>query len=127
MWGHPFPKLKSLAPIAGGKYLYCMRSPDGKDFWSTGTFREIVPPERLILTDSFSDEKGNVISASYYGMSEDFPLVSILTITFEEDDGTTKLILKNDDVSSIPEKDLQDMEQGWNESLDKLAEYLKKA
>ncbi len=35
----------------GGKYLYCMRSPEGKDFWGTGIFREIVAPERLVMTD----------------------------------------------------------------------------
>ena len=27
----------------GGKYLACMRSPEGQDYWSTGVYREIVP------------------------------------------------------------------------------------
>ena len=27
----------------GDKYHYCMRSPEGKDYWGTGTFSEIVP------------------------------------------------------------------------------------
>jgi uncharacterized protein YndB with AHSA1/START domain len=27
----------------GGKYLYCMRSPEVKDFWSGGIFQEVVP------------------------------------------------------------------------------------
>lgn len=46
------------APVAkidlrvGGAYLNCMRSPEGKDFWSKGVFREIVAPERLVMTDS---------------------------------------------------------------------------
>ena len=30
----------------GGTYLKCMRSPEGRDFWSTGVYREIVPMER---------------------------------------------------------------------------------
>ena len=34
----------------GGKYLFCMRSPEGRDFWSTGTYREIKKPERTNLT-----------------------------------------------------------------------------
>lgn len=38
----------------GGKYLYDMREPDGKDYWNTGTFKEIKAPERLVLTDSFA-------------------------------------------------------------------------
>src|SRR5215218_3622198 len=45
----------------GGKYLYCMKSPDGQEYWSTGTFQEIVPQERIVVTDSFADEKGNVV------------------------------------------------------------------
>ena len=28
---------------AGGVYRNSMRSPEGKDYWSTGTYREIVP------------------------------------------------------------------------------------
>ncbi len=47
----------------GGKYLFCTRSPDGRDFWSTGVYREILEPERIVCTDSFADEEGNVVSA----------------------------------------------------------------
>jgi uncharacterized protein YndB with AHSA1/START domain/uncharacterized glyoxalase superfamily protein PhnB len=107
----------------GGKYLYCMRSPDGKDYWSTGTFIEIAPPTRIVLTDSFADDKGNVVPASYYGMSADFPLESRVTLMFEDEGNKTKFTLKYDDVSKI--SSLKEMEQGWNESLDKLAELLK--
>jgi len=55
----------------GGSYLVSMRAPDGQDFWSTGVYREIVPQERIVATDSFADEKGNVVPASHYGMSGD--------------------------------------------------------
>ena len=57
----------------GGKNLIYMHSPEGKDFWGTNTFIEIKEPEKLVMTDSFADEKGNVVDASYYGMGEDFP------------------------------------------------------
>ncbi len=107
----------------GGKYLYCMRAPDGKDYWSTGTFQEVIPTTRIVLTDSFADDQGNVVPASYYGLSADFPLESTVTLTFEEDGNKTKFTLKYDDVSKI--SNLKEMEQGWNESLDKLAERLK--
>jgi uncharacterized protein YndB with AHSA1/START domain len=33
----------------GGVFVVCMRSPEGQDFWSRGTFLEISPPERLVL------------------------------------------------------------------------------
>jgi uncharacterized protein YndB with AHSA1/START domain len=41
-----------------------MRSPEGRDFWSTGVYREIVEPERIVYTHSFADEKGNPVPAS---------------------------------------------------------------
>jgi len=47
-----------------------------------------------VLTDSFADEKGNTVPASYYGLSPDFPLEALVTITFAEDGGKTKLTLR---------------------------------
>jgi uncharacterized protein YndB with AHSA1/START domain len=41
----------------GGVYHNCMRSPEGKDYWSTGVYREIVPIERIVCTDSFGMRK----------------------------------------------------------------------
>lgn len=109
----------------GGVYLNSMRSPDGKDFWSKGVFREIVVPERLVMTDSFADEKGNTVPASHYGMSDDFPLEMLVTVMLEEQDGKTKLTLKCSGIDGISTTDRENMEQGWNESFYKLAEFLK--
>ena len=50
----------------GGLFRYCMRSPEGKDYWGTGVVREVVPGTRIVYTDSFADEKGNVVPATYY-------------------------------------------------------------
>jgi len=106
----------------GGKYLSCMRGPDGKDYWSTGVYREIVPLERLVVTDSFADEKGNVVPASHYGMAGDFPLELLVTVTFEELGSKTKMVLRHE---GIPEGIMREMtETGWSESFDKLAEHI---
>ena len=110
----------------GGEYLNYMRSPEGQDFWSKGVFREIVEPERLVMTDSFADKEGNAVPASHYGMSEDFPLEMLVTVTFEEDGGKTKLTLQHSGTGGLDAKMRGDMEQGWNESFDKLAEDLEK-
>jgi len=107
----------------GGVYLACMRSPDGKDYWSTGVYREIVPMERIVCTDSFADEKGNVVPATHYGMSADFPLEMLVTITFEQQEGKTKMTLRH---AGLPAGTMSDQTNvGWNESFDKLAESLK--
>jgi uncharacterized protein YndB with AHSA1/START domain len=57
-----------------------MRSPDGRDFWSKGFFREIAAPKLLVMTDSFADENGNIVPASYYEMSKDFPLEKVFRL-----------------------------------------------
>ena len=106
----------------GGTNLYCMRSPEGEDYWSTGVYREIVPPERIVSTDSFADKDGKVVPASYYGMKADYPLKMLVTVTFEEQGGKTKLTLHH--VGIPPGPDTDGARQGWNESLDKLAVVL---
>jgi len=107
----------------GGVYLYCMRSPDGKDYWSTGVYREIVKPELIVCTDSFSDEKGNVVPATHYGMSPNFPLEMLVTVTFEEYADKTKFTLHHFGIPSGADQNMA--RQGWSESFDKLAEVLK--
>ena len=107
----------------GGKYLWAMRSPEGQDLWSTGVYREIVPPARMVCTNSFADEKGNVVPASHYGIDSDLPLEMLATVTFEEFDGKTKLTLRHE---GFPPGEMSEMATaGWNESFDKLAEILK--
>lgn len=110
----------------GGEYLSCMRSPEGQDFWSKGIFREIVAPERLVMTDSFADKEGNTVPASYYGMSGDWPLEMLVTVMFEEQEGKTKLTLKHSGIEGISDTDRDNMKQGWSQSFDKLAEYQEK-
>src|SRR5262245_41399320 len=89
------------APVAqidlrvGGKYLACMRGPDGKDYWSTGVYREIVPNERLVYTDSFADARGNPVPASDYGMGGDWPMESVVTVILEEYQGKTRFTLRH--------------------------------
>jgi uncharacterized protein YndB with AHSA1/START domain len=110
----------------GGIYLNCMRSHESKDYWSTGVYREIVEPERIVMTDSFADKEGNVVPASHYGMSGDWPLEMLVTVTFEEHNGKTKLTLRHSGIGGITATDRANMQQGWSESFDKLAEILKK-
>ena len=107
----------------GGKYLNCMRSPEGQDYWTTGVYREIVPLERIVLTDSFADENGNVVPASHYGFGDDFPLELEVIVTFEDDGDKTKMTLQH---VGFPAGEVSEQAgAGWNESFDKLAEILR--
>ena len=44
----------------GGSYHYGMQSPDGNTMWGKFVYREIVPQERIVFINSFSDEKGGI-------------------------------------------------------------------
>jgi uncharacterized protein YndB with AHSA1/START domain len=108
----------------GVKSHVAMHGPAGsefdKDLWSTGTYKEIVPMERIVTTDSFADKEGNVVPATHYGMSADFPLEMQITLTFEELPGDkTKMTLRHAGFPAGKEK--EDAKAGWNESFDKLA------
>lgn len=113
----------------GGKYLFCMQSKNGPAIWqkgiySTGIYKEIVPLNKIVATDSFADSQGNVVPASFYDMSGDFPLEMLITVTFEEiDQGKTSLELVHEGIP--PGEHTIGAKQGWNESLDKLAALLR--
>jgi len=110
----------------GGDFQNCMRSPEGRDYCGKGTYREIVPLERIVCTDSFADKEGNIVPATYYGMSADYPLEMLVTVTFEEIEGKTKLTLQHT-LGPVPASERDLCQQGWSESLDKLAGYLAEA
>lgn len=107
----------------GGVFHNCMRSPEGRDYWSKGVYREIVEPERIVSTDFFSDEQGNPVPPTHYGMSPDWPQEALLTVTFAEHGGRTTLTLQHA-VGSAPASERDQCRAGWSESLDRLAAYL---
>ena len=118
--GFTCPSSKMEARV-GGKYLSCMRGPDGKEFWSTGVVKELIPERKLVVTDSFSDDKGNIKPASEYGMPGDWPKELLITVYLEEADGATKMKVKH---QGVPNEMREDCIKGWNESLDKLEENI---
>lgn len=103
----------------GGRFLWTMRDPDGNDYHTGGEFLEVVPPERLVYTDSFADEHGNVIPAAQFGMGEAYPDTTVVTVTFEDLGGRTKLRIAG---AAVPDPTMAEMARlGWSTSLDKLA------
>ena len=90
----------------GGVFHGCMRSPEGRDYLSKSVFREIVDPERLVFTDSFSDEVGNVVPPAYYGMSTDWPTETLVTMTLADHNGKTKFVLQHEGMKAGKERDM---------------------
>jgi uncharacterized protein YndB with AHSA1/START domain len=95
----------------GGAYRIHMRGPEGDDHWSQGVFREIVEPERLVMAGCWADAEGNPTGPE-----------TLVTVTFEEHNGKTKLTLRQVGFESVTSRDLH--RGGWTSSLERLAEYL---
>ncbi len=116
----------------GGKYVFAMQGPKDSEWdkvmYSAGVYKEIVPNEKLVVTDYFSDEEGNKLPPMTFGQDKNFPDEMTVTVLFTETtDGKTELVLKY----PKPETEEQmkamiasQMEDGWNSSLDKLAKSL---
>lgn len=99
----------------GGAIRIDMRAPDGAVYPMKGLFHEIIEPERLVFTSgALEDAKGNP------------QLETFNTVTFTEHEGKTKLTLDIVVTKAAPaaEGALAGMEEGWNQSLDSLAEIL---
>ena len=94
----------------GGAYRIHMLGPDG-DHWSQGVYREVVPPERLVMVGSWADANGNPTRPE-----------TTLTLLFEDVGGKTKLTLHNAIFESVTARDMHNT--GWSSSLDCLGEYL---
>ncbi|BBJ00396.1 hypothetical protein FGKAn22_20880 [Ferrigenium kumadai] len=114
-WSTPSCKV-DLHP--GGIFHYCMRSPEGNDFWGRGVYREIAAPQRLVYTDSFSNEEGNMVDPARYGMSYGYPSETQVTVVFSGQEGKTRVAVLHDVPEEIPER--TGMQQGWAEMLERL-------
>jgi uncharacterized protein YndB with AHSA1/START domain len=109
----------------GGSRLLCMEitTPDGAmQMWFTGEYLEVIENQRLVYTDSMSDENGKVMSPDQMGMPEGHPTTTQVIVEIERVDGGTKMVLTHVGVPAEPPG-----AAGWAMALDKLAARLDEA
>src|SRR5438094_908527 len=82
-------------------------------FWEQSFYREIVEPQRLVFTWAWEDAQGKPGHET------------VVTVTFAEQGGKTKLTLHQATFESVSARDAH--QSGWASSLGCLAEYLAKA
>ncbi len=87
--------------------------------WFTGQYLEVVENERLVFTESISDENGNVLSPSETGMPEGHPTTTEVRVQLEDVGGRTKMVLTHMGIAEGSPG-----AAGWTMALDKLAAYL---
>jgi uncharacterized protein YndB with AHSA1/START domain len=112
----------SIDARPGGRWHSAMRSPEGSDFWSSGTFVELDAPSRFVIDEGFSDDQGNRVSPQEYGMTDDMPSEDRVTVTLEEHDGRTRMTMRQGIPPDVAERN--GAPQGWRETFDKLDAYL---
>jgi len=111
----------------GGVFHYSMRTPDGHEMWGKFVYREILAPERIVFINSFADKEGNTIQAPF---SQTWPLEVLNTLTFSEHAGKTTLTIRSVPYKATKEEretfetGLDSMRQGFNGSLERLADHL---
>jgi len=106
----------------GGTRLVCMevQTPNGPmRMWFTGEYREVIENERLIYTESMSDENGDVSAPSDMGMPAGHPMTTEVRVELSDIGGRTKMVLTH---VGIPRD--SPGAAGWEMALDKLAAYL---
>ena len=98
----------------GGKIRIVMRGPKGSpyddDFPMSGTFRDIIVPERIVFSSIAEDKEGHAL------------LEGMTTVTFIEANGTTTLTLVSHATALVPiaVPMIEGMQAGWTQSIEKL-------
>jgi uncharacterized protein YndB with AHSA1/START domain len=101
-------------PRPGGAWRLCLRADDGgRELWQGGVLREIVEPERLVYTFAWDGEDGRRGHET------------LVTITFAEHQGKTKMTFRQAVFESAGQRDGH--QGGWNSSFDRLAGYAARA
>jgi uncharacterized protein YndB with AHSA1/START domain len=109
----------------GGKSLFCMRMPDGQEFWNGVEYHEIIPHEKIVSSMYFSDSKGNKIDPAQLGIEHE-AIDGAYDVTIFEDLGNGKTKLTH--IGNEPMESAKNSGQleGWNQILDKVAEVVGK-
>jgi uncharacterized protein YndB with AHSA1/START domain len=96
----------------GGAYRYVWRNTKGTDMGMGGVFREIVPPERVVATESFDESwyPGEALDTTVL-VEQGGKTTLTLTVLFESREARDTAIKS-------------DMERGMVASYDRLAELL---
>jgi uncharacterized protein YndB with AHSA1/START domain len=105
-----------------GKRLVAMEmeAPNGPmKMWFVGEHLEVVPNERLVYTESMSDENGNVMSPSDMGMPEGHPETTEVIVQLEDIAGRTKMVMTHVGVPAGSPG-----EGGWAMAFDKLTTHI---
>lgn len=118
-WGQPkdatMPFCKVDFREGGFLHFEAVRA-GGLGVWVKCTYREIVEGERLVLEQHMSDETGRELDSASWP-------ASTITLRFEDMNGKTRLTVTHAGMASQAHP-VEQFEEGWSQSLDRLADSL---
>jgi len=119
-WFAPLPWTTPHAELnvrPGGANRITMRSPEGVDYPSSGVYLEVVPNERLVFTDAYTQ--------AWVPSQE--PFITVV-LTFEDAGGKTEYTARvlHWSVADRERHEQMGFHQGWGQCADQLAELLKR-
>lgn len=114
-WFAPRPWTTPRAELdvrPGGANLVVMRSPDGNDFPNRGVYLEVVPNQRLVFTDAYSEA----------WQPSEKPFMTVI-LTFEEEGGKTRYTarVRHWTVADREAHEKMGFHGGWGLCTDQLA------
>jgi uncharacterized protein YndB with AHSA1/START domain len=117
-WFTPRPWTAPVAVLdvrPGGSNLIIMRDPDGNEYPNRGVYLEVVPNERLVITDAYTEA---------WTPSEKPFMTAILT--FEDVNGDTRYTARvlHWSVADREEHEKMGFHEGWGQCADQLAEVV---
>jgi uncharacterized protein YndB with AHSA1/START domain len=119
--GAAIPFARMDVRIGGGR-LVCMQmqTPEGPtQMWFTGEYLDVVENERLVYTESISDEHGNVLSPAAAGMPEGHPMTTEVRVELTGVGGSTRMVMIHSGIASDSPG-----AAGWTMAFDKLAVHV---
>jgi uncharacterized protein YndB with AHSA1/START domain len=94
----------------GGGFRFCLHAPDGAEHWQRGSFREVTPPQRLVMTHRWERDDGTLSPET------------IVTVTFAAIGNKTKMVFHQAFFETQAARDGH--EDGWRQSFERLAAHL---
>jgi uncharacterized protein YndB with AHSA1/START domain len=114
-WFAPLPWTTPHAELEvrpGGANLVVMRGPDGQEFPNRGVYLEVVPNERLVFTDAYTEA----------WQPSGRPFMTVI-LTFENEGGKTRYTarVRHWTVAAREEHEKMGFHAGWGRCTDQLA------
>lgn len=106
----------------GGALRLCIRTPQGYECWCRGTYLEIAGDERVVFSLENTDAQGDPLAQGAGGMDPEWPVKTVVTVSFADDAGGTRMTLHQSASERVARR--TGAHPGWLSMCEQLERYL---